>query len=72
MKIELLFVINSADVLCVWENGDTCPVSDLLEHLEKNGPDFRVATLFDEEDMLQLSGTIQNVFAEKMKTSTVN
>lgn len=72
MQHEMLFMLEKETVFCVWENGDRCNLPELPKYLEKNGSDFVVATLLDEEELLKLGSVIQNIFAEKKKTSTVN
>ena len=72
MKHELMLMLEKESVLCVWKNGDMCSLQELPEYLEKNGPEFALATILDEEDMVRLGGAIQTIFAKKKKTSTVN
>lgn len=72
MQHELMLMLEKETVLCVWENGDRCPLHELPVHLKKNGFEFVLATALDEEDMLQLGKAIQTIFEEKMKTSTIN
>ena len=66
MQKKMIVVMPQNYMFCIWPNGTQCPMAQRDEFIAVHGEDFLYAILLDEEDVVDLSESIDR-FWEKQK-----
>lgn len=64
---KMVIAMSQKDVICIWSGGISCPVGQRDEFITLHGEEFLYAILLDEEDVVDLSESIDQ-FWENQKS----
>lgn len=68
---KMVIAMSQEDMVCIWSSGVSCPVGRRDEFVAIHGGDFLYAVLLDEEDVVDLSESI-NQFWEDQKSLAIH
>lgn len=65
----MVVAMSPGAMVCIWSNGVSCPIDQKDEFIAKHGEDFLYAILLDEEDVVDLSKSIDQFWEDQKSTA---